>query len=253
LHPDGKFTKEDVRKYLELALEMRRRVKEQLKRIGGMEFWDTNFSYRDKDNNEEIYVSLPEERGSNLIENTPLKPGTCYTCTSEGDTLALVRIEVVKVPGTGKLSITGVSSSKVKEDAKNTYQYIKANEKSILNERHSLKNYDFSVQVTTILGANISSGLGSAIYVGILSSIYDKSLKTGLGVLGNVSVGGAIQRSINFADKITMLSENGAKTVLVPMENLQELSSIPQSVLGDTDVPFYLSPDMLMQKAILGE
>src|SRR5680860_349193 len=232
---------------------MRRRVKEQLKRIGVMEFWDTNFSYIDKETQEEIYVSLPEEKGTNLIESTPLPPGVCYTSTSDGDNLALVRVEVVTTPGSGKVNITGVSNTKVKEDIKNTVQYIKANEKTILNEQHSLKNFDISVQISTILGSNISSGLGSAVYMSIISSIYKKNLKSGLAVLGNLSVGGAVERSINFADKITMLSENGAKNVIVPMDNLSELANVPASVLGNTDVPFYSNNQMLMQKGLMLE
>ena len=251
LHPDGVYTKEDIREYLEFAMEMRRRVKEQLKRIGGMEFWDTNFSCIDKENQEEFFVGLPEEKGSHLIENTPLQPGVCYTSTSDGENMALARIEAVTTPGSGKLNITGISGTAVKENIKNTYQYIKANEKSILNEQHSLKNFDVSIQVSSLLGSSISTGIGSAVYIAIVSAIYKKNLKTGLAVLGNISVGGAIERAINFADKVTMLSENGAKTVIVPMDNLAELANIPATVLGDTDVPFYSNNMMLMQKAIL--
>ncbi|EPO2880402.1 protease Lon-related BREX system protein BrxL [Vibrio cholerae] len=251
LHPNGEYTKEDVREYLEIALEMRRRVKEQLKRIGGMEFWDTNFSYIDKETQEEHFVGLPEEKGSHLIENTPLPPGVCYTSTSDGDNVALVRIEAVTTSGSGKLNISGVSNTGVKENIKNTYQYIKANEKTILSEQHSLKNYDITIQVTNMLGASISTGIGSAVYIAIVSALYKKNLKAGLAVLGNISVGGAIERSINFADKITMLSENGAKTVVVPMDNLVELTNLPPTVLGNTDVPFYQNNQMLMQKSIL--
>jgi len=251
LHPDGVYTKEDIREYLEFALEMRRRVKEQLKRIGGMEFWDTNFSYIDKETQEEYFVGLPEEKGSNLIENTPLQPGVCYTSTSDGENVALVRIESIAVQGSGKLNISGVNTVAVKEDIKNTYQYIKANEKTILSDKHSLKNFDITIQVSNLLGANISTGIGSAVYVAIVSALYKKNLKAGLAVLGNISVGGAIERVTNFADKVTMLSENGAKAVIVPMDNLNELANIPPSVLGDTDVPFYQNNQMLMQKAIL--
>lgn len=251
LHPDGEYSKEDVREYLVIALEMRRRVKEQLKRIGGMEFWDTNFSYIDKETQEEHFVGLPEEKGSHLIQSTPLPPGVCYTSTSDGDNVALVRIEVVSTSGSGKLNISGVSSVPVKENIKNTYQYIKANEKTILSEQHSLKNYDITVQVTNMLGASVSTGIGSAVYIAIVSALYKKNLKPGLAVLGNISVGGAIERAINFADKITMLSENGAKSVVVPMDNLSELANLPASVLGHTDVPFYQNNQMLMQKAIL--
>jgi len=253
LHPDGEFSKQDIREYVEFALEMRRRVKEQLKRIGGMEFWDTNFSYIDKETQEEKFIGLPEEKGSHIIENTPLQPGVCYTSTSDGEHLALVRIEVVTTNGTGKLNISGVNNTIVRENIKNIFQYIKANERSILNEQHSLKNFDISVQVTNMLGSAISSGIGAAVYMGIISSIYKKNLKPGLAVLGNISVGGAIERATNFTDKITMLSENGAKTVIVPMSNLSEISGVPPVVLGQTDVPFYSDNRMLMQKGLLLE
>lgn len=253
MHPDGEYTKEDIREYLEIAIEMRRRVKEQLKRIGGMEFWDTNFSYIDKETQEEHFIGLPEEKGSHLIENTPLQPGVCYTSTSDGENMALVRIETVITSGSGKLNVSGVNNTQVKENIKNAFQYIKANEKSILSEQHSLKNFDVTIQVTNMLGANISTGIGSAVYISIISAVYKKNLKPGLAVLGNLSVGGAVERAINFSDKITMLSENGAKTVIVPMDNLNELANVPASVLGNTDVPFYSNNQMLMQKALLGE
>jgi len=253
LHPDGNYSKDDIKEYLVFALEMRRRVKEQLKRIGGMEFWDTNFSYIDKETQEEQFIGLPEERGSHLIESTPLQPGICYTSTSDGESIALVRIEAVTTQGNGKLNITGISNNVVKENIKNTYQYIRANEKLILNDQHSLKNFDITIQVSNLLGASITSGIGSAVYIAIVSSIYKKNLKPGMAVLGNISIGGAIERAGNFADKVTMLSENGAKVVIVPMDNLSELSEIPSSVLGLTDVPFYSDNLMLMQKSILLE
>lgn len=251
MHPDGIFTKEDVKEYLIIALEMRRRVKEQLKRIGGMEFWDTNFSYIDKETQEEFFVGLPEEKGSSLIENTPLKPGVCYTATSDGDNLALVRIEVVTTQGNGKLNITGVSNTNVKENIKNTYQYIKANEKTILNTQHSLNNFDLTIQITTILGSNISSGIGAAVYAAIVSSIYKRNLKAGLSILGNLSIGGAVERVTNFVEQVAFLSENGAKIVLVPLEHSSEISSVPGIIFSNTDIPFYQNSQVLMQKSIL--
>lgn len=250
MHPDGNFTKEDVRRYLELAIEMRRRVKEQLKRIGGMEFWDTNFSYIDKETQEEIFVSVPEERGSNLIEDTPLAPGNCYTATSDGDKVTLVKIEVVTVQGNGKLDIRGTSSMDVKEDIKNTYNYIRANERSLMSSSKTLSNLDVTVQVTAKLGSTIHRGIGAAVFTAIISSVFGRNLKPALGVLGNISIGGAIERATNFSDRVSLLSENGAKTVLVPMDNLAELSTIPATILGNTDVPFYSSPQMLIQKII---
>lgn len=250
MHPDGNYTKEDVRQYLELAIEMRRRVKEQLKRIGGMEFWDTNFSYIDKETQEETFVTLPEERGSNLIEDVPLAPGTCYTATSDGDKVTLVKIEVVSIPGNGKLTISGNASTEVKEDVRNTYNYIRANEKTILSQQHSLNKLDVNIQITALLGSTVHKGIGSAIFTALVSSVFNRSLKPALAVLGNISIGGAIERALNFSDRVSLLSENGAKNVLVPMDNLQEMANLPAAILGKTDVPFYSSSQMLIQKIL---
>lgn len=250
MHPDGKFSKEDIRKYLVWAIEMRRRVKEQLKRIGGMEFWDTNFSYIDKETQEEFFVSVPEERGTNLIEDTPLSPGICYTATSDGDKVSLVKIEVITMPGNGKLTITGSISAEAKEDIKNTYNYIRANERAILSQGHSLIHVDVTVQVSTLLGVRVHKGIGSAVFAGFVSSVFGKNLKPGLGIIGNISIGGAIERAFNFNDKVSMLSEYGAKNVLVPMDNLTEMATLPASILGKTDIPFYANTQMLIQKMV---
>ena len=250
MHPDGNFTKEDVEVYLKWAIEMRRRVKEQLKRIGGMEFWDTNFSYIDKETQEETYVSVPEERGSNLIEDAPLPPGTCYTAISDGDKVSLVKIEVINMPGNGKLAISGTTSSDVKEDIRNTYNYIRANEKAILSQNMTLMRMDITVQVTALLGSTQQAGIGSAVFAAIVSSVFGRNLKSALGVIGNISIGGAIERAINFSDRVSLLSENGAKTVLVPMDNLQETATLPTTILGKTDVPFYMNAQMLIQKIL---
>lgn len=250
LHPDGNFTKEDVEQYLKWAIEMRRRVKEQLKRIGGMEFWDTNFSYIDKETQEETFVPVPEERGTNLIEDTPLSPGTCYTATSDGDKVSLIKIEVITMAGNGKLNISGTSSAVMKEDIRNTYNYIRANEKTILSQKHSLARMDVTVQVTALLGSTQQTGVGSTVFCGIVSAVFGRNLKPALGVIGNISIGGAVERAVNFSDRVSLLSENGAKTVLVPMDNLQEMATLPATILGKTDVPFYSNAQMLIQKMI---
>lgn len=250
MHPDGNFTKEDVQKYLVWSLEMRRRVKEQLKRIGGMEFWDTNFSYIDKDTREECFVTVPEERGTSLIEDASLPPGTCYTATSDGNNTTLVKVEVITMPGSGKLTITGSVTAEAREDIKNTYNYIRANERTILSQQHSLQRTDTTVQITALLGASVQKGIGGAVFAAIVSSIFGRNLKTGLGVVGNISIGGAIERALNFNDRMSMLSENGAKNVLVPIDNLSEMTTLPAAILGKTDIPFYSNTQMLIQKMV---
>jgi len=253
IHPDGNVSKDEIKEYLEIAIEMRRRVKEQLKRIGGMEFWDTNFSYIDLGTQEEKYVLLPEERGSSLIENTPLQPGICYTASHSQDGLSLLRIEVSITKGGGKLNISGSSKIEIRDNIKNVYHFIKANEKRILSQEHSLSNHDLSIQILRLLGGGIGNEIGAAIYLGILSAIYKRSLKPGLAVLGDISISGAIRQADIFKDKLAILSENGAKLVLAPMENLKEVQNIPPSILVNTDINFYSDSQMILQKAILSD
>ena len=250
MHPDGNFTKEDVRQYLEWAIEMRRRVKEQLKRIGGMEFWDTNFSYIDKETQEETFVTLPEERGSNLIEDVPLAPGICYTATSDGDKVTLVKIEIITMPGNGKLTVTGNASTEAREDIRNTYNYIRANERAILSQQHSLIKLDVNIQITALLGTTVHKGIGGAVFTALVSSVFARALKPALAVIGNISIGGAVERALNFSDRVSLLSENGARNVIVPMDNLPEMANLPATILGKTDIPFYSSSQMLIQKII---
>lgn len=252
-HPYGNFTKEDVREYLEFALEMRRRVKEQLKRIGGMEFWNTNFSYIDKDSQEEKYIVVPEERGGSLIESTPIKPGVGYTVSEYEGQLTLVRIETITSEGNGKLNISGTNKSKTKQNIKNVYQYIKANEKQLLPSNKSLKNFDVTIQLTPLIGADIGDKIGSGVLLTILTSLFRKSSRTALGVLGDISVGGGVEAFAKFSDAVAMLSENGAKTILVPVGNTANMANVPQSLLAKTDLMFYPNTQMLLQKAILEE
>ena len=199
-------------------------------------FWDTNFSYIDKETQEETFVTLPEERGNNLIEDVPLAPGTCYTATSDGDKVTLVKLEVVSIPGNGKLTISGNASTEVKE--------------TILSQQHSLNKLDVNIQITALLGSTVHKGIGGAVFTALVSSVFNRSLKPALAVLGNISIGGAIERALNFSDRVSLLSENGAKNVLVPLDNLQEMPSLPAAILGKTDVPFYSSSQMLIQKIL---
>ena len=253
LNPDGNFTKKDVKEYLVIALEMRRRVKEQLKRIGGMEFWDTNFSYIDKDSREEVFVSVPEERGSSLIENQPLQPGLCYTVSQSIEGMSLIRIEASVILGNGKINISGTNKPEIRDNIKNVYQYIKANEKNILSQEHSLSNYNISIQLSNLIGNAMSNAIGAAVYTTILSAIHKRCLKAGIALLGDISINGAITRVDNFSDKVAMLSENGAKLVLTPMDNLKEIENIPPSILNNTDINFYSNTQMILQKAISNE
>jgi ATP-dependent Lon protease len=159
---------------------------------------------------------------------------------------------VVAIKGNGKLNVTGTNSQLVKKTSRIPLVTLRLMRRVFLMF-HSLSNFDLNIQVSNLMGATIGGSIGSAVYVAILSALYKKNLKGGLAVLGNISIGGAVERSLNFADKVTLLSENGAKTVLVPMDNLPEIGTIPSSILGKTDVPFYGNSQILLQKAVLNE
>jgi len=249
-HPFGNFDKEDVREYLEIALEMRRRVKEQLKRIGGMEFWNTNFSYIDKDTQEEKYITIPEEKSGNIIESTPIKPGVGYTVSNNEGNLTLTKIETIITEGNGKLNISGTSKTEIKQNIKNAYQFIKANEQKYLPSNKSLKNFNVTFQLTPLIGAELGTGIGSASFVTILTAVFKKSTKSGLGILGDISIGGGVKGVAKFSDALAMLSDNGAKNVLVPIANSQDMGSLNQDILAKTNPLFYTNAQKLLEKAI---
>lgn len=168
------------------------------------------------------------------------------SATSDGDKVALVKIEVITMSGNGNLNISGTNSIAVKKDIKNTYNYMRANKKILLSQQCSFANIDMTVQVTALLGSTVQNVIGEAVFTAIISSIFNKNLKLALGIIGNISIGGAIERAINFSDKVSILSENGAKTVLVPMDNIAEFSTQPTTILGKTDVHFYTNTQMII-------
>jgi ATP-dependent Lon protease len=182
-----------------------------------------------------------------------MQPGICYTVSQSDEGLALLRIEVSVTAGNGKLNISGTTKSLVKDNIKNIHQYIKANEKSILSQEHSLKNYDLSIEVSSLIGSGIGPGIGASVFVSFLSAIYKRHLNPGLALVGDISVSGGVSRADNFSDRLAMLSENGSLMVLSPMENLNEIQDIPPSILSDPDVIFYSDSQMLLQKAIFSE
>ena len=155
------------------------------------------------------------------------------------------------MPGNGKLTISGSVSTDAREDVRNTYNYIRANERAILSQQHSLNKLDITVQISAILGTSVHKGIGGAVFSAVVSSVFNRNLKSALAVIGNISIGGAIERALNFNDRVSLLSENGAKNVIAPMENLADMATLPATVLGKTDVPLYANTQMLIQKMIM--
>ncbi|HNQ71836.1 protease Lon-related BREX system protein BrxL, partial [Mesotoga prima] len=186
LYPDGEYTKEAIEEVLAFSIECRRRVKEQLKKLGGLEFWDTNFSYIDKESKKETYVSVNEGGSKALISQDPLPPGVVYTVSITGGKTTLLKVETIVVPGSGRQNISG-GGTKAKEALKTTISCIGSNQRKYLPSNSALKDYDIAVQLTPMIGSEVGDDITVAIFVSILSAIHKNTLKKGLGIIGDMT------------------------------------------------------------------
>jgi ATP-dependent Lon protease len=231
LYPDGEYTKEGIESVLSFAIECRRRVKEQLKKLGGLEFWDTNFSYIDKESKRETYVSVNEGGSKALISQDPLPPGVVYTVSIAGGKTTLLKVESIVVPGSGKQNISG-GGTPAKEALKTTVSCIASNQRKYLPSNSALKDYDIAVQLTPMIGSEVGDDITVAIFVSILSAIHRNTLKKGLGIIGDMTITGSLKTTLSFADRVTMLAENGARAVTIPLEQMGNLSSVSMDTIS---------------------
>jgi len=250
LHPAGDPTKEEVKVYLELALEGRRRVKEQLKKMGAFEYYQTSFSYIDMETMHEEYIGVPEEGGRQLISQDPMPPGSVYTAAlSDNDSVALHRIEVSRMSGSGKLRITGNPDRAMKESIITAFDYIKAN-KSKLGIDRDLDSYDYHVQIVDLMHSKEGSQAGVAFFVALYSLLRDKPSQPGLVVLGEMTIQGNILSVRSLVEPLQVIMDNGAKRVLIPLSNRRDVLEIPPDILESVDPIFYSEPIAAALKAI---
>ncbi len=231
LYPDGEYTKEAIEEVLAFSIECRRRVKEQLKKLGGLEFWDTNFSYIDKESKKETYVSVNEGGSKALISQDPLPPGVVYTVSITGGKTTLLKVETIVVPGSGRQNISG-GGTKVKEALKTAISCIGSNQRKYLPSNSALKDYDIAVQLTPMIGSEVGDDITVAIFVSILSAIHKNTLKKGLGIIGDMTITGSLKTTLTFVDRVTMLAENGAKSITVPLEQMANLASVSMDTIS---------------------
>ena len=243
LHPDENYTKEDVRDALEYALEGRRRIKEQLKKIGGMEFYDVNFSYIDIEDGSEVRVSVPESSEKTLIPTEPLPPGTLYTIGTnpENGRIGLIRLDLQVIGGSGKFEQTGFTNKEAKEEIKEALSFIQANLQRV-SANASFKNYDYHLKASDIQSIGKFKGVELAIFLSICSGILQKSLLPQMVVLGNMSIGGAIIGTQNLADSLQLASESGAKKILIPAVDMAQVGSVPADLLSRFQLVIYADP-----------
>lgn len=243
LHPDGQVTKEEVSEYLDFAMEMRRRVKEQLKKIAGVEYWDVNFSYQDLERGEEQFVGVPEMGAGQLILQGRLAPGSVYTIGKDVETgkLALFLLQTQISPGSGRTIALGNLSKTMKEGIKTAEAYLKANVKN-LGITHDLKSYDFSIQAINLQQAKEGAETAVAFFVALVSALIEKPVRERLVVLGEMSVQGLLLKVGNVTERLELALEAGAKQVLLPSENKRDLADVPDEVLNKLQPIFYTDP-----------
>lgn len=244
LYPEGDYTKDAVERCLIYALETRRRVKEQLKKIGGMEFYDVHFSYIDQETLEEKFVSVPEQGGGSLIPENELQSGVLYTATNgaTNNHLGLYRIETQMTNGNGKLNISGMgSNTQPKEALKIAFDYFKANATRLMASVNP-ENHEYHIHVVEFHNTGAPLDLSLASFIALVSVITNKPVESQMVVLGSMTLGGNISPISNLAETLQVAFDAGAKKILIPMANVKDIPSVPGELFGKFQTSFYTDP-----------
>lgn len=252
LFPDESYRKEDVRVALEYALVGRRRIKEQLKKIGGMEFYDVNFSYIDLENSDEIRINVPESSGNSLIPEGTLPNGSLYTVATNPDTShkGLFRLDLQTMAGNGKLDSAGFSSSSdIKEEIKEAANYIQAN-LSRVSVNAKYKDHDYYLKASDLNGIGKSKGISLAVFISLCSGILERPILSQTVILGSFSIGGSVIATESLPDALQIAAEAGAKKVLIPVVDMVNMGKVPPELMSKFQLLIYTDPIDAVFKAI---
>lgn len=250
LYPGGEVSGDELGDLLELALEGRRRVKEQLKKMGSFEYYQTSFSYTVQESGEERFVGVPEQGGRDLISADPLAPGTVYTSgvTVDG-TVGLFRLEVSLASGTGKLKLAGGVAGAMKESIARAFAYLQSR-KSELGIGRDLDTTDLHVEVIDLLGNHVVAEVGVAFFVAVYSALRKAAISPALLVLGDMSVQGNVKPMRSLTEPLQMANDNGARRALIPIENKRNFLDVPADVVEHVDPIFYGDPQTAAMKVL---
>ena len=251
LYPDGEYSKEQLEETLKVSLEMRRRVKEQLKKLGGMEFYDVNFSYIDLETFEERYVSVPEQGSGKLIPEGICNPGQVYT-VSQGKSgmIGVFRLESQMLPGNGKFERTGIGSETKSKEATNTaFNYLKANAGRI-SGAISTTTKDYIINYQDLQGIGMTDKMALPTLIALCSIALGKPTISTLAVLGETSIAGSLIKVDELANTLQVCLDSGAKKVLLPITSAVDLGSVPSELIGSFNLIFYSSPEDAVFKAL---
>ncbi|MBR4984192.1 MAG: protease Lon-related BREX system protein BrxL [Proteobacteria bacterium] len=251
LYPDGIYTKDELEEILRFALEMRRRVKEQLKKLGGMEFYDVNFSYIDHETFEEKFVSVPEQGGGKLIPEGICNPGQVYTVSrGKNGMLGVFRLESQMLAGNGKFDKSGLSSeSKCKEAANTAFNYLKANGNRI-SGTISTTARDYIVNYQDLQGLGMTERLALPTLIALCSIALGKPTISSLAILGDISIAGTLLKVEALANSLQVCLDSGAKKVLLPILSAADLGTVPSELIGSFNLIFYNSAEDAVFKSL---
>jgi len=246
VHPDGEVRKDEMAEYIEFAMEQRRRVKEQLKKMGGLEYWDVSFDYVDRATGERRVVGLPESGGGMLITGDVLPDGSVYTLgTDRSDAsarkLALFLIQTQMNPGSGRIIPLGNLSPVMKEALKVAHAYLLAHTKDLGIDRDP-KQYDFSVQAVNLNQAKEGFETAIGFFISLVSALLERPVDPTTVVVGEMSVSGLLQKVANLTERLELASDSGAKRVLMPSENKRDIADVPDVLLNRIQPVFYTDP-----------
>lgn len=253
LFPDGSFNKEDLREVLVYALRVRRRIKEQLKKIGGMEFYDVHFSYIDLETLEEYFVSLPEQGGVSLVSEDALPAGHLYLISggdsnSDNQAIGIFKIELQAITGNGKLVRTGVANN-MRDNVNIAFNYFKANAKRVSGTIH-VDGSDFLLQLLDLQGVGTPEYGGLALFISLCSASLNRNVQTQLAVFGEMTLGGTITPVSNLAASLQVAFDAGVKRVLLPMTSAIDLPTVPPELFTKFQTSFYTDPIDAVFKAL---
>jgi ATP-dependent Lon protease len=250
LYPHGEASRDEMQEILELALEGRRRVKEQLKKMGSFEYYHTSFGYTLQETGEERFVGVPEQGGRDLISADPLPPGTVYTAgvTSDG-TVGLYRVEVSVASGTGRLRTAGGVAGAMKESVQRAFSYMQA-KKVDLSLGRDLDTSDLHVEVIDLLGNRVEAEIGVAFFIASYSALRKAPVSPALLVLGDMSVQGNIKPLRSLVEPLQVAKDNGAKRALIPIENKRNFLDVSADIVEHVDPIFFGDPRTAATKVL---
>jgi len=250
IYPHLEYTREELAELVELAVEGRRRVKEQLKKMGSFEYHRTSFSYLDNENREEYFVGVPEEGGRNLISMDPLSPGSAYTASVDSHgKVCLYRLEVGCSSGTGKLKLAGAVGRELRQSIQRAFAYIQA-QKVNMGIAQRFDTTDFHVEAVDLLANRIECEAGIALVIALYSALKKESVLPGLVTLGDLSITGTIKPVRSLAEPLQIAMENGARKALIPIENKRNFLDVSAEIMERVDPIFYADPMTAAVKSI---